>query len=54
MSKKKKARAVIKLKSQESSYMYTSHKNSNNTTERLELKKYDPTLRRHVAFKEAK
>lgn len=54
MSKKKKARAIIKLKSTESPYMYTTHKNHTNTTERLELKKYDPTLRRHVAFKEAK
>jgi large subunit ribosomal protein L33 len=54
MSKKKKARAIIKLKSTESPYMYTTYKNHTNTTERIELKKYDPTLRRHVAFKEAK
>ncbi len=54
MAKKKKARAMIKLKSQESSYMYTTYKNHTNTNERLELQKYDPTLRRHVAFKEAK
>jgi large subunit ribosomal protein L33 len=54
MSKKKKARAIIKLKSQESPYMYTTYKNHTNSKERLELQKYDPNLRRHVAFKEAK
>ncbi len=51
---KKGAREKIKLKSTESSECYWTHKNKRNTTERLELKKYDKKLRRHVAFKEAK
>lgn len=51
---KKGAREIIKLKSTESSEVYWTKKNKRNTTERLELKKYDKNLRRHVVFKEAK
>lgn len=47
-------REKIKLKSTESSHVYVSKKNKNNTPDRLELKKYDPTLRRHVIYKESK
>jgi len=50
----KGARENIKLKSTESSECYWTRKNKRNTTERLELKKYDKKLRRHVIFKEAK
>jgi large subunit ribosomal protein L33 len=32
--------------------VYTTHKNRNNTRERLELMKYDPKIRKHVLFKE--
>jgi large subunit ribosomal protein L33 len=51
---KNRARESIKLKSTESNECYWTVKNKRNTTERIELKKYDRTLRRHVAFKEAK
>ncbi len=51
---KKGAREIIKLKSTESTECYWTKKNKRNTTERLELKKYDKKLRRHVVFKEAK
>lgn len=51
---KKKARQVITLESSESSYRTTTTKNPKNTTQRLELKKYDPTLQKHVLFKEKK
>ena len=51
---KNRAREYIKLKSTESHECYWTIKNKRNTTERLELKKYDRSLRRHVAFKEAK
>jgi large subunit ribosomal protein L33 len=47
-------REKIKLKSTESNECYWTVKNKQNTTERIELKKYDSTLRRHVSFKEAK
>jgi large subunit ribosomal protein L33 len=50
----KGARENIKLKSTESSETYWTTKNKRNTTERLELKKYDKKLKKHVIFKEAK
>ena len=52
---KKGAREKIKLKSTESAECYWTKKNKRNTTERLELKKYDKTLKKHVAasFQEA-
>ncbi len=51
---KKGARESIRLKSTESDECYWTIKNKRNTTGRLELKKYDSSLRRHVVFKEAK
>jgi large subunit ribosomal protein L33 len=51
---KKENRHIIKLKSTESSHIYSTYKNKQNTTERIELKKYDPVVRRHVIFKEEK
>jgi large subunit ribosomal protein L33 len=51
---KKGAREIIKLKSTESPEVYWTRKNKRNTTERLELKKFDKRLRKHVTFKEAK
>jgi large subunit ribosomal protein L33 len=47
-------RVTVRLKSTESAYMYSVKKNKQNTTERLELKKYDPIVRKHVVFKEAR
>ena len=35
-------------------FFYTTSKNKRNTPEKIELKKYDPVVRTHVAFKEAK
>lgn len=51
---KKGNRVVIKLKSTESGHMYVTQKNRRNDTGRLELKKYDPFLRRHVIYRETK
>ena len=51
---KKGPRENVKMKSTESNECYWTTKNKRNTTERMELKKYDKALRRHVAFKEAK
>lgn len=50
----RKAHTSVKLRSTESSHMYLSYKNRRNDTQRLELKKYDPTLRRHVIYRETK
>ncbi|MFN0064943.1 MAG: 50S ribosomal protein L33 [Chlamydiales bacterium] len=49
-----KNREIIKLKSTESTDVYWTTKNKKTSKERIELKKYDRKLRRHVAFKEAK
>lgn len=35
-------------------YFYTTTKNKRNTPDKLEFKKYDPVVRKHVIFKEAK
>ena len=51
---KKGPRQLVKLRSTESSHMYISVKNRRNDPTRLELKKYDPTLRRHVIYRESK
>ena len=50
----KGARENVKMKSTESSECYWTNKNKRNTTARLELKKYDKKLKKHVIFKEAK
>ena len=47
-------RNTIKLKSTESGHCYYSTKNKRNTTDRLQLKKYDPVVRKHVLYKEGK
>jgi large subunit ribosomal protein L33 len=51
---KKGNRIVVKLKSTESGHMYITSKNRRTTTARLELKKYDPLIRRHVIYRETK
>jgi large subunit ribosomal protein L33 len=35
-------------------YFYTTTKNRRTMTEKVRLKKYDPKVRKHVWFKEAK
>jgi len=47
-------RDKIKLKSTESPYFYTTTKNKKNMAGKFEIKKYDPVVRKHVLFKEAK
>lgn len=47
-------RVLVKMRSTESSHMYLTQKNRRNDTQRLELKKYDPTLRRHVIYRETR
>lgn len=51
---KKGPRVIIKLRSTESTHMYLSEKNRRNDTNRLELRRYDPTLRKHVVYRETK
>ncbi len=35
-------------------FFYTTDKNKRNMPEKMEIKKYDPKVRKHVIFKEAK
>ncbi len=51
---KKGPRVLIKMRSTESSHIYLTEKNRRNDTARLELRKYDPVVRRHVIYRETK
>ncbi len=51
---KKGQRIVIKLRSTKSGHMYVTSKNRRNDSGRLELKKYDPIVRKHVVYRETK
>lgn len=54
MPAKKDERIAIRLKSTESDHTYSTTKNKRNTPNRLELRKYDPVIRRHTLYREAK
>ena len=45
---------LIKLKSTKSDFVYFSRKNKKKVERKIEVMKYDPTLRKRVPFKEAK
>lgn len=52
---KKNASLLIRLKSSEDTgFFYVRKKNPKKKPEKLELRKYDPVVRKHVIFKEAK
>jgi large subunit ribosomal protein L33 len=51
MAKKGNA-SIVKLRSTESAHRYYTTKNRKNTKERMQLRKYDPTLCRHAIYKE--
>ena len=44
----------IKVRSTESGHTYITLKNRKNDPNRLELRRYDPTVRKHVMYKEGK
>ena len=51
----KKANIKIKLVSNaDTGFYYVTRKNPRNLTEKMVMRKYDPVVRRHVEFKEAK
>jgi large subunit ribosomal protein L33 len=51
----KAIREKIKLVSSAGTgHFYTTTKNKRTTPDKLELRKYDPVVRKHVAYKEAK
>jgi len=48
-------REKIKLESTAGTgHFYTTSKNKRTTTEKIEMKKYDPVARKHVIYKETK
>jgi large subunit ribosomal protein L33 len=48
-------RDLIKLVSTAGTgHFYTTDKNKKNTPDKMVLKKYDPVIRKHVDYKEAK
>ena len=52
---KKGKREKIKLESSAGTgHFYTTSKNRTNTPNKLELKKYNPKLRKHTVYKEKK
>lgn len=55
MPKKNTKRKVVGLVSDLSGHRsYYTTKNTQNTTEKIELKKYDPVARRHATYTETK
>jgi large subunit ribosomal protein L33 len=49
--------ATIKIKllsTADTGFFYVTKKNPRNTTEKMSFRKYDPVVRKHVEFKEAK
>lgn len=51
----KATREKIKLVSSAGTgHFYTTTKNKRNMPDKMEIKKYDPVVRKHVAYKEAK
>jgi large subunit ribosomal protein L33 len=54
MAKGKSSMKIRLVSSAKTGHFYTTTKNSRNRSEKLELKKYDPTIRKHVLYKESK
>lgn len=50
----RETRSFVRLQSSESDHCYYVEKNRNNTKVKLEIKKYDPTLRKHVLYREGR
>lgn len=51
----KGVREKIKLESSaDTGHFYTTNKNKRTTPEKLEMKKFDPVVRKHVMYKETK
>lgn len=53
MAKTKKGNIVkVRLQSTESKHCYYTEKNRRNMPNKMEIKKYDPVIRKHVLYKE--
>jgi len=51
---KAQTRVIIKLRSTESPYTYTTTKSKRNNPDRIQIRKYDPVLKKHCLFKETR
>ena len=54
MAKKKEREKIKLLSTADTGFFYTTTKNKKNTPDKFEFKKYDPIVRKHVMFREAK
>lgn len=54
MAKKGKVEQIKLESSANTGHFYTTTKNKQNTPEKMELKKYDPVVKKHVLYKEKK
>ncbi len=54
MAKSKTSLTVKMLSSAGTGYFYVKQKNPRTMTEKMIMRKYDPVVRKHVEFKEAK
>ena len=54
MAKKGEGCVHIELESEESGHKYHTIKNKRKNPERIELRKYDPIVRKHVKYNESK
>ena len=51
---KKGPRQLVKMRSTKSHHVYLTSKNRRNDDKRLELRKFDPVLRKHVVYRETR
>jgi large subunit ribosomal protein L33 len=54
MPKKPNTILIRLVSSAGTGYFYTTQKNPRKQTEKMEFRKYDPVVRKHVPFREAK
>ncbi len=54
MAKRTNSQYIKLVSSAGTGHYYTTKKNPKTSTEKLELRKYDPTIRKHVVYKETK
>ena len=54
MAKRTNSQYIKLVSTADTGFYYTTKKNPKTATEKIELKKYDPVVRKHVTFKETK
>ncbi|MGB3327869.1 MAG: 50S ribosomal protein L33 [Thermomicrobiales bacterium] len=54
MARKKADRLPVTMQSTESAHRFLTEKNRKNDPGRLELRRYDPVLKRHVLYRETR